>query len=61
MFEKSLLSNLKFRKAFTGGACSRDSDCNFNPFLCLGECDLMTHTCTGKLKSSNLLVSNIAN
>jgi hypothetical protein len=35
--------------------CSSDKDCTF--FNCLGECDVTTGVCSGKLKSSNLVVS----
>ena len=56
MFKNTILSQLERRIMFSGGICSQDSDCNFN-FKCLGECDMETGTCTGKLKSSNLSVS----
>ena len=58
MFKNSLLSVLELRIKLTGGNCKRDSDCNYNPINCLGECDLATEVCTGRLKSSNLVVSN---
>jgi hypothetical protein len=37
-----------------GVGCSSDRDCTF--FRCLGECDVTTGVCSGKLKSSNLVV-----
>ena len=59
MFKSSLLSALKHRPYVNGGTCSKDRDCNFNFINCLGECDLTTQSCTGRLKSNNLIVSHI--
>ena len=61
MFKNSLLSDMELKIKFAGGTCKRDNDCNYNPINCLGECDLATGTCTGRLKSSNLVVSNPRN
>lgn len=59
MFKSSLLSALKHRPYVNGGICSSDRDCGFNFINCLGECDLATQRCTGRLRSSNLIVSHI--
>ena len=52
MFKYSLLSTMKRRIKLTGETCKRDRDCNYNYIDCLGECDLATGMCTGRLKSS---------
>ena len=49
-FRQSLLMTM-----YHDQLCSSDKDCTF--FNCLGECDMTTGTCSGKLKSSNLVVS----
>lgn len=61
MFKYSLLSALERNIELTGGTCKRDRDCNYNFLNCLGECNLATGVCTGRLKSSNLVVSNLHN
>ena len=53
-FRPALLSIMDHDRE-TGLRCSDDNDCTF--FNCLGECDKMTGVCTGKLTSSNLVVS----
>ena len=60
MFKNSLISKLENRIQYSGGGCSKDSDCNFN-FRCLGECDMESLKCTTRLKSNNLMVRSMPN
>ena len=58
MFKSTLLSSLQRRPYHNEGKCSDDRDCNINLMNCLGECNLTTHKCTGRLRSNNLIVSD---
>ena len=51
-FRSGLLSTMDYDKDLE---CSSNRDCTF--FNCLGECDMTTGVCSGKLASSNLVVS----
>ena len=54
LFRSALLSSLDHDRE-AGVMCGSDLDCTF--FNCLGECDETTGVCSGKLISSNLVVS----
>ena len=54
LFRSALLSTMDHDRE-AGVECSSDTDCTF--FNCLGECDMTTGVCSGKLASSNLVVS----